>query len=176
MKTKLNSGFTLIELMVTVALVSILMSIGLPSFKSIIDDSKLTSTANAMLSAYQLARSYAIKTGKRSYVTTTDNWETWETKYTDPFTNVINTAEKFTASTNVIITKYLDVDGYEGNGRQVKSDGTAEACGVTDIDTPVCGFTFTVTNVVNSRSLNVMTTGRIKVFTPDPEHPKPATP
>jgi prepilin-type N-terminal cleavage/methylation domain-containing protein len=91
MMIKNSTGFTLIELLITMAIVSILMSVGLPSFQSIITDTRLTSTANAMLSAYQLAKFEAIKQHKDVYVIdatvvdaanpTITKWQTWKVKY-----------------------------------------------------------------------------------------------
>lgn len=60
----INKGFTLIELMITVAIMSIMLTVGLPSFQSIIVSSRLTSSTNAMVSALQLARFEALKQHK----------------------------------------------------------------------------------------------------------------
>jgi type IV fimbrial biogenesis protein FimT len=62
-------GFTLIELMITVAIMSILLTVGLPSFQSIIASSRLTAAANAMVSALQLARMEALKQHKPVAIT-----------------------------------------------------------------------------------------------------------
>ncbi len=58
---RLQNGFTLVELLVTVVIMGILMSISAPSFQAIILGARLTSTSNAMVSALQLARSESIK-------------------------------------------------------------------------------------------------------------------
>jgi type IV fimbrial biogenesis protein FimT len=54
-------GFTLIELMVTVALVAIVLAIGVPSFQTTIRNNRLSSYANEFLSALNLARTEAIR-------------------------------------------------------------------------------------------------------------------
>ena len=59
---KLNiQGFTLIELMVTVAIAGILMSVGLPSFNQTISNGRLTSNINKLVTAFNYARSEAVK-------------------------------------------------------------------------------------------------------------------
>jgi type IV fimbrial biogenesis protein FimT len=65
---KLNArqgGFTLIELMVTVAVAALLMGLAVPSLWSIIQDNRLTAQSNDFLSDIRLARSEAIKRSRR---------------------------------------------------------------------------------------------------------------
>lgn len=54
-------GFTLIELMVTIAVSAVLIMVAVPSFNDAILNSKLTGNANNLLSSIQVARSEAIK-------------------------------------------------------------------------------------------------------------------
>lgn len=54
-------GFTLIELMVTIALLSILLTLGAPSFNSLIQNMNLTTQANQFVASVQLARSEAVR-------------------------------------------------------------------------------------------------------------------
>lgn len=69
-------GFTLIELMITVTIMSILLTVGLPSFQSIIASSRLTSAANGMVSALQLARVEAVKQSKPVVIAKKNgNWQ-----------------------------------------------------------------------------------------------------
>jgi type IV fimbrial biogenesis protein FimT len=61
-------GFTLVELMITLAVVAVLVGIGFPSFNASMRSSRVTTQANAMLSAVNLARSEAIKTNQSAAI------------------------------------------------------------------------------------------------------------
>lgn len=54
-------GFTIVELVVTVAVMAILLAIAAPSFKEIMLGTKLTSQANSLMASAHLARGEAIK-------------------------------------------------------------------------------------------------------------------
>lgn len=58
------SGFTLIELVVTIAIVVILMAIADPSYKYITNSNRIASEVNGLLGDLQFARSEAIKEGR----------------------------------------------------------------------------------------------------------------
>ncbi len=58
-----QQGFTLIELMVALALVAILVTIGIPGFNNIIRDNRLVTGTNDLVTSMSLARSEAIRRG-----------------------------------------------------------------------------------------------------------------
>ena len=57
------AGFTLVELLVTIALASIVITLGVPSFQDVVKRNRVTSETNAFIGALSLARSEAVKRG-----------------------------------------------------------------------------------------------------------------
>jgi len=92
MNQRTGKGFTLIELMVTVAVAAILLTVGVPSFRDTVENNRLTAAANELVSALNLARSEAIKRGVRVTVcksadgagcTSSGDWEQGWIVFTD---------------------------------------------------------------------------------------------
>jgi type IV fimbrial biogenesis protein FimT len=81
-------GFTLIELMVTIAIAAILLMVGVPSFVTMQRNSELTSAANALLAGINAARGEAMKRGVNAVVVPTDaaNWRNGWTVFVDTST------------------------------------------------------------------------------------------
>jgi len=56
-----HSGFTLIELMVTIAVLAVLLALGLPSFQQSLRSNRVATATNEMIASLSLARSEAIR-------------------------------------------------------------------------------------------------------------------
>lgn len=90
-------GFTLIELMIGLAILAIVMLIGIPAMSGFINANRLTAQSNELLSAIQLARSEAIRLNRNiMFCNTSDSatcnvssgrWSAW--LVLDPLNNTV---------------------------------------------------------------------------------------
>lgn len=56
-----NAGFTLVELIITLVIATVLVVVGVPSMRSFIQDSRIITASNELITALNYARSEAIK-------------------------------------------------------------------------------------------------------------------
>lgn len=56
-----NTGFTLVELLITVAIAAIVLTLGVPSFQETIRTNRLATATNELIGSFSLARSEAIR-------------------------------------------------------------------------------------------------------------------
>jgi type IV fimbrial biogenesis protein FimT len=59
-----TSGFTLVELIAVITIVSILLSIAVPSYRAVMVSGRVSTTVNGMLGDMQFVRSTALKEGR----------------------------------------------------------------------------------------------------------------
>lgn len=73
-----HSGFTIIELMITIAVIAVIAALALPSFKSILEERRLVGAAENLYASLQYARSEAIKRNSvMNFVVDNANPSTW---------------------------------------------------------------------------------------------------
>ncbi|MEY3758747.1 MAG: hypothetical protein RIR39_238, partial [Pseudomonadota bacterium] len=83
------------ELMVTISIAGILLGVAIPSFTSIISSNRLTTYANELVTALNLARSEAVKRGVQVIVmrkgVTGSEWKSgWDVFVDNDASNVFN--------------------------------------------------------------------------------------
>jgi type IV fimbrial biogenesis protein FimT len=61
MKTQSQNGFTLYELLITVLVIGTVLALGIPNFGEFTANSRMTATANDMLSSFHVSRSEAAR-------------------------------------------------------------------------------------------------------------------
>lgn len=59
------AGFTLVELMITLAVAAVVMAIAVPNFTGLVNSTRLTTQANELVTGLQLARSEAIRLNRQ---------------------------------------------------------------------------------------------------------------
>ena len=81
---KKQQGLTLIELMVTLAVAIILVTVGMPLFTGMVANNRATTQTNALVSAIKLARSEAVKRGTNvSIAAVSSDWANGWTVFVD---------------------------------------------------------------------------------------------
>lgn len=75
--TKAESGFTLIELMVTVSIAAVLMMVAVPSLTTFRRNAELTSITNTLVASINTARTEALKRGVSAMVVPVSNGSIW---------------------------------------------------------------------------------------------------
>lgn len=167
-------GFSLIELMVTVAVIAIALTIAVPSFSNSVRSSQLGSASNQLIAALQQARSEAIKRRTTLYVQAGGSTAAWAHGWTvasvatapgenegDPDTETItaliqfdlpNSAVSITTPNNNGLTRL----GFTRDGELVNRSGANLA---------QASFTLCVTGQGKGRQINLNRFGRAAVST-----------
>jgi len=163
-------GVTIIELVIGLVVVSVLLALGIPSFKSWMINSQIRNASEAVLNGIQLARANAIQQNRLivfdlSNGATPVNWRVYleGNKVSGPD---IQTWSADEGAKNTVLTAAAGsgtVVTFNGLGQRVaNNDGSAM---LTQI-----GVTSSASSAAEIRSLNVVigASGSIKMCDPDP--------
>ncbi len=166
-------GFTLVELIVTIAILAVVMAVAVPSFTNFKRNSELTAAANSFVGMLAAARGEAMKSSTTAVVLPLDgaNWANGWIAFLDKnFDGVYN------ADTDTLIMKkdeslpsYFSMTKlgtaesfkYNGSGYSVTGAGFG-ASTLTIARTDITGSEL----LSQTRRVKVSSTGRVRVCTP----------
>lgn len=106
-RRKRADGFTLVELMVTLSLVAVLMTVAVPSFQAFKRNSELTGAANTLVATLATARGEAMKRG-RTVVVAPNNGVNWGNGWTVFVDRSSPSNEVYNAGTDELIASHTE--------------------------------------------------------------------
>lgn len=156
-------GFTLVELMIVIAIMAVLAAIAFPSFQGSMRSNRVATTSNELMAAFALARSEAIRSkygagvcasanGTSCAGTWNDGWLVWVDSPAgtagalDPgeaVVRVVKPNQRMTMSGSAVIL------GFDGRGRSMAG---AQTFGVKPKD-----------DAAPARCLNLSATGQVRI-------------
>ncbi|MCF6252210.1 MAG: GspH/FimT family pseudopilin [Methylococcaceae bacterium] len=167
-----NKGFSLIELMITIAIAAIVMGIGIPGFVQVIKNNRLATNANELISSINLSRSEAIKRNVRVFVErkggTSSNWDNGWNVFID-----LNSDNTYNSGTDTLLKTYpalsnsytLRTGANYANWISFLPSGLINSSSGTNNDSfRLCA---TAGDTVNSRKITINTVGRARISTGD---------
>jgi len=186
---KKYSGFTLIELMITLFIVGILLTVGVPSMKTFMQSNQLIASTNELISAFHVARSEAIKQNSRVTIcessdgktcATTGSWREGWIVFVDANGDLANTGAPCAAlNTDCLLRVHDQIDspdfslaGEDANSATVSSitftSRGLPKSNVGDAESAifsVCSYDSSSTgaNLLGSRAVVLGFSGRVRV-------------
>ncbi|PZO09697.1 MAG: pre-pilin like leader sequence [Lysobacteraceae bacterium] len=162
------AGFTLIELMVALAVAAVLTAVALPSFNDLLRGNRVSSTSNNLLTAINLARSEAIKTNRGGGVCASTDGSTCSTVATAWTSGWIVWADlDNSGALNLVpVDERIRIEGAQ---RQVTVTATAAAMRFNARGRPTAAFDLAVRSVVcptgqtYARDVNLLASGMVRI-------------
>lgn len=166
-----RAGFTMVELMVVIAVAVILLGVGVPSWRAFVQRQKVTATANEFFAAINLTRSEAIRRGMRVDLMPVDpagDWAKGWMVFVDENSNRRRDAAEKPIFTHDTVPPGISIDAnltdsqvqylaYTGTGR-TRTNASGER-------TQFGNFTFRVGDQIRRIKLNFL--GRARLCDPD---------
>ena len=161
-------GFTLVELMVTISVAAILISVAIPNYQTFVMSNRMSSQANNLITAFGMARSEAVKRAANVTVCASSNSTT-----TTPPTCIGSWAQGWivqdSAGTPIRVQGALGGATTLSGGADVASVITFTSDGRTTIPTTATAATTTLKlcppspYIVPGRAIQIERTGRPSV-------------
>lgn len=146
---KKGQGLTLIELLVALGLLTVLLSVALPSYQQLINKTKLINLAQLLVDDLKLTRQYALTRGEKYYFKLSDSVQTpcWS----------ISERSDCTCGSGCSITEYL----LESQYRQIVIDASRNAISFSYLQGTTNGTTYQLSTSGSAVKVKVSTLGRI---------------
>jgi type IV fimbrial biogenesis protein FimT len=173
-------GFTLIELMVTIALLAILTTLAAPSFAKLIASTRLSSATNELYTSLVQAKSDAIRLGSRVTVCPSSNGSscitsgtpTWTTGWitfsdtTRAATPSVDAGEKI-LQIGQALDASISIRGSLGYA-SFASDGSAKLIngGLYTAKIRVCSPSASLNDNERARDISILRSGRVEITKP----------
>ncbi len=173
-----NRGFTLLELMVTVAIAAIVLTLGVPSFRDLVQNNRAATQVNALVTALSLARSEAVRRGQHVSIcpstdqetcTGGDDWDDGWIVFVDTETSDATTASPIVGEVLRVEEAMKGIDTFSGPVHV-----RYRAMGDVVVDRQDLPFFEHETKECvgkNRRTIDVGVTGRISVIREDCSNP-----
>ena len=176
-------GFTLIELMIGIAIIGVLLTQALPSFTAWMQNMQIRNSAESILNGLQLARAQAVSSNSNIAFILTN---------TDPIVNNVGTEVPSPTGTNWVVRNQAPLDGVafsavdfvQGRSAQEGSRNAVVAANQGTgsfvfsplgrlLNPPANAITFSIdspNNYVGKRPMNIIVSpgGQVRMCDPDP--------
>jgi len=157
-------GFTLLELMMTVAVAAILVVVGIPGMRSLVQNNRAAAASNSLVSALNLARSEALKRGTSVSVCASSDGASCSSDWAQGWIVATDSASGTTApAPGTVIQSWEGLDGgaslSEANGNDfVRYQASGLSSAKRD-------FTLTIPDCTGKqgRKISISVTGRVSV-------------
>src|SRR5688572_19411319 len=158
-------GVTVVELIVTLAVIAIVTALGVPSMKSAMDDYRSRSTMSALVADLNLARVEAIKRNRRMIVCPRDgiganpcSSARWETGWVVCYVNATGGCDAGTTDDPNPIRMSNPIDG------QLKLTGTVGSVTFTPLGSALSQVELTLISGKTTRKATVAATGNVSTL------------
>lgn len=171
-----HTGFTLIELVMSIAIVGILLTVGIPSFRALITNNRITTQTNDFISDLAHARAEAVRRNSRVTICRSNtgtscvpssNWRDGWIVFTDPavpgtYTSASETLLRVRGAMPTGMT-LLDNGGFTNSGDFLQFLPSGLVSGVSGgSSTTAATFTLCISGY-RGRTINFNSIGRVNV-------------